>query len=152
MTPPDRRLPWRGIVATTVLAALAAFIGARLGSRQVEASAAPLSERIFELIGDDDRLTSAQRDAIRAIGARYAPLREDLRVQSRVLNAKLLGAMSEEQRFGPRTEATLAQLQEVMGARLKMSMEYMLEVREQLTPDQRLRFDRHHSDEALVSR
>jgi hypothetical protein len=148
----DRRLPWRGMLATVVLAALAAFAGARLGSTRVEQKTAPLAERIFDLIGDEPALTSAQRDAIRAVGTRYAPVREELRVKSRVLNARLLGLMADEQRFGPKTEATLAELQAVMGERLKLSMEYMLEVRQELAPEQRIRFDRQLSEEALVSR
>ena len=148
----DFALSWRGLVITITLAGVAAFVGARLGSERRAPRTAPLSERVFDLIGDDRELTAQKREAIQRVGDRYAPARERLRQQSQTLNARLLGLMAEEQRFGPKTEDALAQLQLVMGERLKMSMEYMLEVRQQLTPDQRNRFDRRLAEEAGESR
>ena len=146
------RLPWRGMLLTVALAGLAAFAGARLGIQQSQVLKVPLSERVYELLGDDLELTAAQREAIAAIGERYAPVREQLRLQSRALNVTLAALMAEEQGFGPKTEDTLAQLQIVMGERLKLSMEYMLEVRGRLTPTQRAIFDRRAAQEASVSR
>ena len=146
------KLPWRGTLVTIALAGLAAFLGARLGSEQAQNRITPLSERVFELLGNGMELTAQQREAIEGISGRYAPVREKLRLQSRALNVTLSSLMAEEQRFGPKTEETLAQLQLVMGERLKLSMEYMLEVRELLTPPQRALFDRRVAEEASVSR
>ncbi len=148
----ERRIPWRSTLVTLALAGAAAFAGARLGAEHAPPRSNPLAERIFELIGDDAGLSPQQRQAIRAIGDRYAPARESLRQKSRAINAELLGLMAEEQRFGPRTEAALADLQRVMGERLKLSLEYMLEVRQQLSPAQRGRFERNLSTEAIESR
>jgi nickel and cobalt resistance protein CnrR len=148
----ERRFPWRSTFATIALAGLAAFAGVYLGAEHAAPRGQPLAERIFELIGDEQELTPQQRETIQAIGARYAPVREALREKSRALNAELLGLMSEEQRFGPRTEARLAELQLVMGERLKLSMEYMLEVRGELTVAQRERFQRNLASEAIESR
>ena len=60
--------------------------------------------------------------------------------------------MVKEQRFGPKTDETLMELQAVMGSRLKQSLEYMLQVREVLTPEQRAVFDRRVVEEAAVTR
>jgi Spy/CpxP family protein refolding chaperone len=142
----------RGSILTIVLAGLAAFLGAHLGSRQTHAPGMPLSERVFEVLDDGIALTSAQRETIRQISARYAPTREKLRMQSRGLNVRLARLMAEEQHFGPQTTASLEQLQLVMGDRLKLSMEFMLEVRAVLTPEQKAYFDRKVAEEASLSR
>lgn len=146
------RLPWGGVLLTVALAALAAFVGARLGSGQAAPRTTPLSDRVFDLLGDDMDLTPRQHAEIDAIGARYASVRAKLRLQSRMLNVTLARLMAEEQGFGPKTEATLAELQVVMGERLKLSMEYMLEVRKVLSTKQRAQFDRRVEEEASVSR
>jgi len=146
------RVPWGGALLTVALAALAAFVGARLGSGHAAPRTTPLSDRVFDLLGDDMDLTAQQHAAIDAIGARYASVRAQLRLQSRMLNVTLARLMAEEQGFGPKTEETLAQLQVVMGERLKLSMEYMLEVRRVLSTQQRAQFDRRVEEEASVSR
>jgi len=143
---------WRNSVITIVLAGLAAFVGAHLGSRQPERPPAPLSERVFEILNEGIKLDDEQKQAIRQISERYAPTRERLRMQSRGLNVRLARLMAEEQRFGPQTAASLEQLQAVMGERLKLSMQYMLEVREVLTPEQKAYFDRKVAEEASLSR
>jgi Spy/CpxP family protein refolding chaperone len=150
--PPRRALPWRSSLVTIVLAGLAAFIGARLGSHEPPPQNMPLSERLFELLGDEIQLSGQQRQTIVGIAERYAPERERLRLNSRLLNANLLRSMVQEQRFGPRTDQTLMELQAVMGSRLKQSLEYMLQVREVLTPEQRAVFDRRVVEEAAVTR
>lgn len=148
----DRSLLLRGWVITILLAALAAFLGARLGSHQPPALNVPLSERVFELLEDSIELTASQRESIDRITERYAPERETLLLQSRNLNARLATLMAEEERFGPLTENALDDLQDVMGERLKLSLNYMLEVRQVLEPEQRVLFDRKVVDEASRSR
>jgi Spy/CpxP family protein refolding chaperone len=145
-------MPWLSALVTVALAGLAAFLGARLGTDQGSARATPLSDRVFHLLGDGLQITPQQQEAIDAVARRYAPVREQLRLQSRTLNVTLARLMAEEQHFGPQTGQVLAQLQLVMGERLKLSMEYMLEVREVLTPAQRALFDRRVAEEASQSR
>lgn len=146
-------LSWRSSLITIVLAALAAFLGARLGSQHPTASFRdlPLSERIFVLLEDQGNLDEQQRQTIRDIASRYAGTREQLQAQSRALNVRFARLMAEEQRFGPKTSQTLEELQLVMGERLKLSMEYMLEVRTALTPEQRAIFDRQVAEFASLS-
>jgi hypothetical protein len=154
--PPPRRgngFAWRGSIVTIVLAGLAAFLGAHLGSRQPHVQTAPLSERVYEILDDEGiSLTDAQEKTMRQISERYTPTRERLRLQSRGANVHLARLMAEEQQFGPQTTAGLEQLQAVMGERLKLSMELMLEVRAVLTPEQRAYFDRKVAEEASLSR
>jgi nickel and cobalt resistance protein CnrR len=145
-------LPWGGVLVTVVLAGAAAFFGARLGSDDATVRTTPLSDRVFELLGDGMDLTPQQHATIDAIEARYASVRARLRLQSRTLNVTLARLMAEESGFGPATEQALAELQVVMGERLKLSMQYMLEVREVLTTEQRIKFDRRVEEEASVSR
>jgi Spy/CpxP family protein refolding chaperone len=149
---PRRPLPWRSSLVTIVLAGLAAFVGARLGSHPPASPTQPLSERLFGVLGDDVALSSQQRAVILGIAERYAPEREQLRLHSRMRNADLLRSMAHEQTFGPETEEALAQLQAVMGQRLKQSLEYMQQVREVLTPEQRAVFDRRLIEEAATTR
>jgi hypothetical protein len=147
------RLSWGGALLTIALAGMAAFIGARLGRDQaLPPRTAPLSDRVFDALGDGKDLAPEQHARINAIGERYASIRAQLRTQSRMLNVTLARLMAEESGLGPQTEATLAQLQVVMGERLKLSMQYMLEVRKELTVEQRRQFDRRVEEEALVSR
>jgi nickel and cobalt resistance protein CnrR len=147
-----RGIPWRGSIITIVLAGLAAFLGAHLGTRQTHRPPAPLSERVYEALNETVHLTDQQKQSIRAIGERYTPIRERLRMQSRGLNVRLARLMAEEQGLGPQTSASLEQLQNVMGERLKLSMQYMLEVREVLNAEQRAYFDRKVAEEASLSR
>jgi hypothetical protein len=160
-TPPDisggprgriRGISWRGSMVTIVLAGLAAFLGAHLGTRQTYRPPAPLSERVFEVLNETAHLTDAQKTSIHGIGERYTPPREQLRMQSRAINARLAALMAEEQGLGPQTTASLEQLQSVMGERLKLSMRYMLEVRQVLNAEQRAYFDRKVAEEASLSR
>jgi Spy/CpxP family protein refolding chaperone len=146
------KLPWGGVLLTVVLAGTAAFVGARLGSDQAQVRTTPLSDRVFDVLENVTDLTPPQRASIDRIGGRYASVRAQLRQQSRMLNVTLARLMAEENGLGPKTEATLAQLQVVMGERLKLSMEYMLEVRQVLTTAQRRQFDRRVEEEASVSR
>lgn len=147
-----RRLLLRGSLITILLAALAAFVGARLGGPQLPVREMPLSERMFELLDDDFNLSARQRETIGGITERYAPEREQLRMQSRAINVRLAELMPEEQGLGPVTEEVMAELHFVMGERLKLSLQYMLEVRQVLTPEQRVRFDGKVTEEALRSR
>ena len=149
---PRRPLPWRSSLVTIVLAGLAAFVGARLGSNPPSTPSQPLSERLFGILGGEVRLSSEQRQTIQSIAERYAPERDQLRLHSRMRNANLLRAMVQEERFGPETEEALSQLQVVMGQRLKQSLEYMQQVRQVLTPEQRAVFDRRLIEEAAATR
>jgi nickel and cobalt resistance protein CnrR len=146
------KLPWGGVLVTILLAGIAAFAGARLGSSKAPVPTAPLSDRVFEVLGDGTDLSAQQQARINAIADRYASVRAQLRLQSRTLNVTLARLMAEESGFGPKTEESLRQLQVVMGERLKLSMEYMLEVRQVLTAEQRVRFDRRVEEDAMVSR
>lgn len=145
-------LGWRNSIVTIVLAGLAAFVGAHLGSRQTYRPPAPLSERVFEVLNENVQLSEQQKTAIQRISERYTPTRERLRMRSRGLNVHLARLMAEEQGLGPQTTRSLEQLQLVMGERLTLSMKYMLEVREELTPEQKAYFDRKVAEEASLSR
>lgn len=145
-------LPWSSMLATVALAGVAAFVGVRLGTQQASAPPVSLSERIFELIGDERELTATQREAIRAVGERMGPAREDLRMRSRNLNVEVIRIMAEEKRFGPKSKAKLDELQVVMGDRLRLSLEYMVAIRAQLTPAQAARFEANLAREASESR
>jgi hypothetical protein len=142
----------RNSIITVALAGVAAFVGAHLGSRQTQRPPAPLSERVFEVLNENVQLSEQQKAAIQRISESYTPTRERLRMQSRGLNVRLARLMAEEQGLGPQTTQSLERLQLVMGERLKLSMQYMLEVREELTPEQKAYFDRKVAEEAALSR
>lgn len=146
---------WRPAFLSLALAATAGFAGAYLGGGVFSAKPRPqppLSEAVFELFTNGHELTAAQKETVRAIGARLQPERDALRERSRALNARMFEDMAAERGVGPRTSKTLAALQETMGRRLTLSLTYMIAVRDSLTPEQQAIFDRRVKQAASESR
>jgi hypothetical protein len=135
---------WLNLLLTVVVAGLAGFAGAWAGSevmhRQERTSL--LRESVHALVQEHLRLTPEQQREIDAIEARYAKRRDDLRVQAGRANAELASAMSEEMAFGPKAQKAIDHLQASVGDLQSATVLYILEVRDVLTKEQRVVYDR----------
>ncbi len=131
---------WRNLILTVVLAGLAAFVGARLGSGH-QAAEAPrsrllLRDTVYQMVHQDLKLTPAQTQRIDQIEDRYAHQRNALRAQIGSANAELGEALANEMALGTAAQRALEHLQTAMGSLQKETILYVLEVRSVLTPQQ----------------
>ncbi len=142
---------WRNLAITVVLAGLAAFIGADLGTRnlslqkQTGAESARarllLRDSVYQMVHQDLTLTGDQKRRIDQIEDRYARRRNALRAQIGSANAELGEALANEMALGTAAQRALEHLQESMGALQKETILYVLEVRSVLTPAQQRTLD-----------
>ena len=132
---------WRNLAITVVLAGLAAFAGARLGSQHAPAAEPPrarllLRDSVYEMVHKDLTLTADQKRRIDDIEARYTHNRNTLRAQIGAANAELGEALANEMALGTAAQRALEHLQSAMGELQKETIVYVLEVRAVLTPQQ----------------
>jgi hypothetical protein len=136
---------WLNLVITLTVAAAAGFIGAWAGAEGLHRSreqTSLLRESVHELVRQGLELSPDQRREIDAVEARYTKRRNDLRVQISRANLELASAMSEEMAFGPQAQTAIDHLQNSVGDLQSSTVLYVLEIRDVLTPEQRVIYDR----------
>lgn len=136
---------WLNLAITLVVAAAAGFIGAWAGAEGLHRSRerpSLLTQSVQEMVEHGLQLTPAQRKEIDAVEARYTKRRNSLRVQIGQANVELASAMSEEMAFGPKAQAAIDDLQSSVGDLQSSTVLYILELRDVLTPQQRVLYDR----------
>jgi hypothetical protein len=135
----------RHLAITVVLAGLAGFAGVWVGSARIARDTrppTPLRAAVDELthrglIG----LTGEQKQKIGAIEARYSHTRSGLRARIAAANIDLANALAQEMSYGPLAQDSIHRLQNDVGELQTQTVLYVLEVREVLTPEQRVIFD-----------
>ena len=136
---------WLNLVITLAIAAVAGFVGAWAGAeglhRQREQTSL-LTKSIQDMVQHGLQLTPKQRSEIDQVEARYTKRRNSLRVQIGMANVELASAMSEEMAFGPKAQAAIDDLQSSVGDLQSSTVLYILEIRDVLTPQQRVLYDR----------
>ena len=136
---------WLNLLITLAVAAVAGFIGAWAGAeglhRQRERTSL-LTQSVQEMVQHGLQLTPAQRKEIDGVEARFTKRRNTLRVQIGMANVELASAMSEEMAFGPKAQAAIDDLQTSVGDLQSSTVLYILELRDVLTPQQRVLYDR----------
>lgn len=140
------RRAWANLALTVAVAVIAGFIGAWAGvygtGAHREQTTPLLRQSVHELIEQGLDLTPDQRREIEAIDARFNQRRNALRVQISRANVELAGAMSEEMAFGPQAQTAIDHLQSSVGDLQSSTVLYILEVRDVLTREQRVIYDR----------
>jgi len=139
----SRRL-WVNLAITLAVAAAAGFIGAWAGARSLAAHEQTplLTSVVHEMVEKGLGLTPEQRREIDEIDARYNKRRTSLRVQISRANVELASAMSEEMAFGPQAQTAIDHLQGSVGDLQSSTVLYILEIRDVLTREQRVIYDR----------
>ena len=136
---------WRSILLTAVIAALFGFAGAELGLRHdpspAETRKVTLNDTINQLLERDVRLTPAQKTAIDAINANYTRQRNGLMANLYMARAQLGGAFSENMSLSDPTKEAISNMQAIVGALQTLTISYIVDIRAQLTPDQRHVYD-----------
>ena len=132
---------WRNLAITVILAALAAYVGARLGEQPPKPVEAPrakllLRDSVYQMVHQDLKLTPDQSRKIDEIEARYAHRRNELRAQIGSADAELGEALANEMALGTAASRALEHLQQSMGDLQRATILYTLEVRAVLTPQQ----------------
>jgi nickel and cobalt resistance protein CnrR len=137
----------RQLAITVVMAGVAGFAGVWFGvsklERVVESTAPPpLRVAVDELthrglVG----LTIEQKDRIGQIEQRYAHQRTQLRARIATANVELANSLSEEMSFGPSVEKSIDDLKSAVGDLQKATVQYVLDLRAVLTPQQQAVFD-----------
>ena len=136
---------WKSILLTALIAALFGFAGAELGLRHdpssAEARKVTLNDTINQLLDRDVRLTPAQKIAIDAINTRYTRQRNQLMANLYMARAQLGGAFSENMSLSDPTKEAISNMQTIVGDLQTLTISYIVDIRDQLTPDQRHVYD-----------
>lgn len=136
---------WKSILLTVVVAALFGFAGAELGMRReasaTEARKVTLSDTIHQLLEQQVNLTPAQKSTIGAVDARYTRQRNQLLANLYMARGQLGGAFSENMSLSGPTKDAIAQMQVIVGDLQTLTISYIVDIRNQLTPAQRQIYD-----------
>jgi len=136
---------WKSILLTALIAALFGFAGAELGLRHDPGSSdtrrITLADTINQMLVRDIRLTSAQKNSIDAINARYTRNRNQLMANLYMARAQLGGAFSENMTLSDPTKEAISNMQLIVGDLQTLTISYIVDIRGQLTPDQRHVYD-----------
>ena len=143
---------WRGLILTVVIALAAGFIGARLGA-QASSGATPAAspgggqgsvrESVGSLLRRDFRLTPDQKARVAAIDAKFTRDHNMIWADIRASNVELAAAVANDMSLNQEAKNAITEIQESVGRLQTRSIQYVLEVRQVLNPDQRAEFDEH---------
>jgi Spy/CpxP family protein refolding chaperone len=137
---------WLNLALTVVLAGGAGFVGARYGAKSLVPPARSAQEPVLLRQSVHDivqtlKLTPAQHKAVDAIEQRYVHNRNALRVKISQANIELAGALAEEMSYGPQANKAIDNLEGSVGELQRQTVQYVLEVRDVLTPEQQVAYD-----------
>ena len=137
-------MSWKSILLTALVAALFGFAGAELGLRHEgtapEARKVTLNDTINQLLTQID-LTPAQKSSIGAINVRYTRERNQLLANLYMARAQLGGAFSENMSLSGPTKEAIGQMQAIVGDLQTLTITYIVDIRDRLTPAQRQVYD-----------
>ena len=139
------RQGWINLAITLFVAAVAGFIGAWAGAEGLHhqrEQTSLLRQSVREMTMAGLNLSSHQSQEIAAVEDRYTKRRNALRVQISRANVELAAAMSEEMAFGPQAQTAIDHLQNSVGDLQSSTVLYVLEIRDVLTKEQRVVYDR----------
>src|SRR5580765_2628937 len=136
---------WRNLAITVVVALLAGTVGGWMGARNAidsDAQTLPLRQTVSEIVSRDLKLTANQRKEIEAIEHKYYDKRSSLRMQVADANRNLADALMADMAFGREAQQASNQLEQGLGELQRATILYVLEVRDVLSPEQQMVYDR----------
>jgi Spy/CpxP family protein refolding chaperone len=136
---------WRHLLLTVVLAGAAGFLGVWVGASRL--APPPTQPPMLPNVVNELRsrglhgLTAGQETQLNAIAARYGETRAKLRRRITAANFELADSLAEETQLGPKTQAAIDRLKNTVGEMQQAAVVYVLDLRQVLTPEQRVVFD-----------
>jgi hypothetical protein len=143
------RPAWRGFVLTLIIALAAGFAGAQIGvnglhlGAQPRASQGSVRQSVDVLLDRDFKLTPAQKRQIEQIDESFTRSHNQIWADINVQNARLASAVATDMSLSPDAKTSIEGIKDGVGRLQTTSIEYILQVRQVLTPAQRKDFDEH---------
>ena len=136
---------WRNLLITVIVAVLAGAAGGWMGAQKAldsDAQVLPLRQTVSEIVRRDIKLTTDQSKEIQAIEDKYYDRRSQLRQQVAGANRELADALMADMAFGREAQQASNHVEEGLGELQRATILYVLEVRDVLTPEQQMVYDR----------
>ena len=136
---------WRNIAVTFAAALLAGGVGGWIGARGAldeEPQVLPLRQTVHEIVSRDLKLSPQQSQEIKSIEDKYYDRRSTLRLQVAGANRELADALMADMAFGREAQQATNHVEEGLGQLQRATVLYVLEVRDTLTPEQQMVYDR----------
>ena len=140
---------WRNLLITVVVALLAGGIGVWMGAQKVldsDAQTLPLRQTVHEIVRQDLKLTPDQTREIQAIEDKYYNQRATLRQDVAMANRELADALMADMAFGREAQQASNHVERGLGELQRATILYVLELRDVLTPEQQMIYDRKVRD------
>ena len=136
---------WRNIAVTFAAALLAGGVGGWIGARGAldeEPQVLPLRQTVHEIVSRDLKLSPQQSQEIKSIEDKYYDRRSTLRLQVAGANRELADALMADMAFGREAQQATNHVEEGLGQLQRATVPKVLEVRDTLTPEQQMVYDR----------
>lgn len=140
---------WRNLLVTFAAALIAGAVGGWIGSRGVRSDdpePLPLRQTVHEIVSRDLRLSPRQSEQIQGIEDKYYGRRTELRQQVASANRELADALMADMAFGREAQQAANHVEHGLGQLQRATILYVLEVRDTLTPEQQMVYDRKVRD------
>lgn len=136
---------WRNLVVTFAAALLAGGVGGWIGARGAldqEPQPLPLRQTVHEIVSRDIRLSPQQSHEIQSIEDKYYGRRTAIRQEVESANRELADALMADMAFGREAQQATNHVEQGLGQLQRATVLYVLEVRDALTPEQQMIYDR----------
>lgn len=136
---------WRNLLITVVVALLAGGIGGWLGAQNAldtDTQSLPLRQTVLQIVRNNLNLTPNQAKEIQAIENKYYDRRTELREEVAEANRELADALMADMAFGREAQQASNHVEQGLGQLQRATILYVLQVRDVLTPEQQMIYDR----------
>ena len=135
---------WRNLAITVVVALAAGWAGGALGVRTLAPveEMLPLRQSVSAIVRNDLKLTGEQMVELQNIENRYYDRRIQLRSHVADANRELADALMNDMAFGREAQEASQHVERGLGDLQRATIVYVLEVRDVLTPEQQVVYDR----------
>jgi len=136
---------WRNLLITIAVALLAGGVGGWMGAQNAldsDAQTLPLRQTVHEIVRQNLKLTADQSREIQAIEDKYYDQRITLRQDVAAANRELADALMSDMAFGREAQQASNHVERGLGELQRATILYVLELRDVLTPEQQMIYDR----------